>query len=156
MANLIPWVEKTYNVVPDPSRRAFAGLSLGGGLSIAMLFNATTSFSHFCVMSNTPSPEPGDPQYNSSALRDIGIFLGAGFYDAAFENSMNMQDRLSDMRINYLSHYPLNGAHQWSTWQEILYMFLKFGIWRDVPYGYVVGDREAETFSGGVPYKFRG
>lgn len=72
-----------------------------------MLFNATTEFDSFCVMSNTPAPEPGDAQYNSTALSEVGIFLGAGFYDAAFENSRNAQDRFAAVGLGYLSHYPL-------------------------------------------------
>jgi hypothetical protein len=99
------------------------------------------------------SPEPGDPQYNNNGLRDVGIFLGAGFYDLAVTNSQNMQARLSEVGINYLSHYSLNGAHQWSTWQDILYKYLRYGIWTKTPYDFGVGDKQMETFSGGVPYK---
>ncbi|KUJ11845.1 alpha/beta-hydrolase [Mollisia scopiformis] len=135
LTNLIPWVESTYAVNSTPSSRAFAGLSLGGGLTLSMLFNATSTFSSYCIMSNTPSPEPDDPIWNQTSLRSVGIFAGAGFYDAAFENSRNFQTRASAVDLAYLSHYPMYSAHQWATWQEILYVYLRRVIWRDVPYG---------------------
>jgi enterochelin esterase-like enzyme len=134
-ANLIPWVEQTYSVNNSASTRAFAGLSLGGGLTLTMLFNATETFSSFCVMSNTPSPELDDPVWNQTSLRKVGIFAGAGIYDIAFNNSQNFEQRMSTNGLTYLSHIPMYSAHQWATWQEILYVYLKGGLWKSVPYG---------------------
>jgi hypothetical protein len=100
-----------------------------------MLFNATTTFSHFNVMSNIPFPELGDPLYKNPQLAKVGIFLGAGFYDAAFQNSINAGSRLTAAGLtNYLNLYPTHSAHQWQTWQEMLIVWGKTGLWKSVPY----------------------
>jgi enterochelin esterase-like enzyme len=88
-AYLIPWVESTFSVYIDRDPHAFTGLSLGGGLSLTMLFHATESFGYVGIMSNTTAPEPGDPQCNNPLLNHTGVWCGAGFHDAEFDNSRN-------------------------------------------------------------------
>jgi hypothetical protein len=88
---LVPYVEGNWQAETTPDRRAFGGLSLGGGLTLNMLFNATEDFSHFAVMSNIPSPLPTHPIWNKTALREVGIMSAGGFYDIAFENVRNFQ-----------------------------------------------------------------
>jgi hypothetical protein len=118
-----------------------------------MLFNATTEFSSFCVMSNIPPPPLGDPQYQTEGLNETGIFIGAGFYDAAFQNARNTQDRLTAAGIStYLSHFPQNGAHQWSTWQDILWYYARYGLWHQTPYITEKASTTVYDMSGGVPY----
>ncbi|OCL11749.1 carbohydrate esterase family 1 protein [Glonium stellatum] len=126
LKHLIPWVESNFHTISEPTGRAWGGLSLGGGLSITMLLNATNIFSHVCIMSNTPSPLPNDPQWNNTGINSVDIFLGAGFYDKAFDNSRSMQDRLSAAGVlNYRSRYFPGGGHDWHTWQDILYTWLR-------------------------------
>lgn len=88
---LVPYVEANWQAETTSDRRAFGGLSLGGGLTLNMLFNATEDFSHFAVMSNIPSPLPTDPIWNKTPLREVGIMSAGGFYDIAFENVRNFQ-----------------------------------------------------------------
>ena len=131
LTNLLPWVESTLRVSPTPSRRAFAGLSLGGGLAATMLFNATSTFSAYNVMSNIPFPALGDPIYENPELRNVSIFLGAGFYDIAFQNSRNAGQRLDAAGLShYQNYYFPDGGHQWSSWQEILWVWGRTGIWK--------------------------
>lgn len=133
----MPWVEDTYEVSNCSSHRAFGGLALGGTLTLAMLFNATDYFSSYVVMSPTPAPSAGDPQYNATQnpdLRKVGIFTGAGFYDTTFSAARDWETALAAENVSYLSHYAMNGAHQWSTWQEIAYYYLKDALWKPVPY----------------------
>ena len=126
---------------------SFSGLSLGGGLTLTMLFNATNDFSSFCIMSNTPSPPAGDALYNSTAVKSVEIFVGAGFYDIAFDNSRDFQARMTQAGLTkYKSHYPQNGGHQWSVWQEILYQYLRFGLWKKP------NPKTVYSLGGGVPY----
>ncbi|KAJ5101219.1 hypothetical protein N7456_007271 [Penicillium angulare] len=135
---LIPWVNENYNIRNSSSSRAFGGLALGGTLTLAMLFNATDYFSSYCIMSPTPAPFAEDPQYNSSirpGLRDVGILTGAGFYDTTFNAARDWEATLAAENVTYLSHYSMSGAHQWSTWQEIIYIYLRDALWKTVPYG---------------------
>ncbi|KAJ5707694.1 hypothetical protein N7488_007495 [Penicillium malachiteum] len=135
---LMPWVDENYEVSNSSSHRAFGGLALGGTLTYAMLFNATDYFSSYCVMSPTPAPDGGDGQYSASFnpdLRNVGILTGAGFYDTTFDAARNWETTLAEQNVTYLSHYVMNGAHQWSTWQEIAYIYLREALWKPVPYG---------------------
>ncbi|OJJ46520.1 hypothetical protein ASPZODRAFT_142334 [Penicilliopsis zonata CBS 506.65] len=134
---LMPWVEDHYAIANDSSQRAFGGLALGGTLTLAMLFNATDYFSSYCVMSPTPAPAAGDSQYNATtnpALRQVGILTGAGFYDTTFPAARDWEVALAVENVTYASHYSMTGAHEWSTWQEIVYVYLRDVLWRPVPY----------------------
>ena len=133
----MPWVNENYAVSNSSSRRAFGGLALGGTLTFSMLFNATDYFSSYCVMSPTPAPATGNSQYNvthNPDLRNVGILTGAGFYDTTFNAARDWETTLAAENITYLSHYSMNGAHEWSTWQEIAYVYLKKALWKPVPY----------------------
>ncbi|KAJ5263158.1 hypothetical protein N7478_010763 [Penicillium angulare] len=135
---LIPWVNENYEISNSSTSRAFGGLALGGTLTLAVLFNATDYFSSYCIMSPTPAPSAGDSQYNSSinpGLRDVGILTGAGFYDTTFNAARDWETALAAENVTYLSHYSMTGAHQWSTWQEIIYIYLRDALWKPVPYG---------------------
>ncbi|KAJ6010776.1 hypothetical protein N7451_002188 [Penicillium sp. IBT 35674x] len=153
---LMPWVNENYDVSNSSSNRAFGGLALGGTLTLAMLFNATDYFSSYCIMSPTPAPSAGDQQYNATinpALRDVGILTGAGFYDTTFSAARDWETALAAENVTYLSHYSMSGAHQWSTWQEIVYIYLREAIWKPVPYGRKTSYNQINPLSGGVPYR---
>jgi hypothetical protein len=130
----------------DPAYRAFGRLSLGDGLTLNVLFNSTASFSSFAVMSPTPAPAAENIAYNSTALLNVGIFTGAAFYDLTFDWIRDFQAAMDEVGITYLSHFPQNGAHQWST------TYFKTALWRDVPYTAQTSAQKPETFSRGVPY----
>lgn len=118
-----------------------------------MLFNSTANFSNYAIMSATPPPDAGSSAYyDNPDLHQVGIFTGAGFYDLTFTWNRNLEEALGEAGISYLAHFPQNGAHQWSTWQEMLYIYLKTALWRDVPYTLDTSARVPETLSGGVPY----
>jgi len=152
LSSLLPYIESNFAVTPTPSHRAFAGLSLGGGMTLAMLFNATSHFSSFGPWSHTPSPPLGDPQWNASTLHRPGIFLGAGFYDVAFQNVRDMQQRLDAVGIwNFRSQFPMNGAHQWSSWQVVLEYYARYGLWKPNPW--TIRPKQGPfDLSGEVPY----
>ncbi|KAJ5643325.1 uncharacterized protein N7484_005832 [Penicillium longicatenatum] len=107
-------------------------------------------------MSPTPAPSAGDPQYNTTndpGLRDVGILTGAGFYDITFNAARNWETVLAAENIPYLSHYSMSGAHQWSTWQEIIYIYLRKALWQPVPYGRNTDFNQVDPLSGGFPYR---
>ena len=145
-------VEELFDAIPDAESRAFSGLSLGGGLTISMLLNATDYFGSYCIMSNIPAPKAGSPEYNNPRLKDVCIFTGAGFYDALLIPTQNLQIRLGTVGAFGLTHTPFNGAHQWSTWQEILYYYFQYGLWKSTPLR-IQPSSGPFGLSGGVPYK---
>ncbi|KAH8660073.1 Alpha/Beta hydrolase protein [Xylariales sp. PMI_506] len=132
---LFPWVAENFRVSTEQEHRAFGGLALGGTFALTMLFNSTANFSSYAIMSPTPGPVAGDPIYAAHpGVREVGIYTGAGFYDNTFSAAVAWQAALDQEDIGYLSHYPMNGAHQWSTWQQMLYVYLRDVLWRPTPY----------------------
>ncbi|KAG4416795.1 hypothetical protein IFR04_010050 [Cadophora malorum] len=144
-AYLFPFIEANYRVSTARSKKAFGGLALGGTFALTMLFNSTQNFSSYAIMSPTPGPAAGDPIYNTTGLNDVGIFNGAGFYDNTFPAAREWEVALDKEEIGYLSHYPMNGAHQWSTWQQMLYVYLKDVLWEPTPYSSETNTRAIGT-----------
>lgn len=92
---LVPWVDEHYSVYTDRSHQAFGGLSLGGGLALTMLFNATDRWGEVYVMSNIAAPALGDPQYDNPLLNETKIWTGAGFYDKTLPFAKDFQDAMT-------------------------------------------------------------
>ncbi|KAF2093536.1 alpha/beta-hydrolase [Rhizodiscina lignyota] len=129
---LLPWVESHYSVYTDRTHRAFGGLSLGGALTLTMLFNATDTWGSVCVMSNVQGPAAGDPQYNNPMLNQTDIWTGAGFYDFTFQYVRDFQEALTAAGVlGYQSEFYPYGDHDWHTWPDILWVWLKYGLWKD-------------------------
>jgi predicted esterase len=127
---LIPWVNKNYNVRTDREGSAFGGLSLGGSMTLAMLFNATESWSETFVMSNVAAPAAGSAEYNNPLLNDTKIWTGAGFYDFALPTAKAFEDGLTRAGVTgYRSHWTM-AAHDWHTWPEQLWVWGKYGLWK--------------------------
>ncbi|KAJ9136746.1 carbohydrate esterase family 1 protein [Pleurostoma richardsiae] len=129
---LIPWVEKTFDVIPDREHRAFTGLSLGGGLAITTVLNFTSTYGSVCVMSPTKGPTAGDPVFNNTLLNQTAIWVGAGLYDITLQNMKDFQNGLTAAGVlNYKTEIYPYADHDWHTWPYILYNWLKDGLWKD-------------------------
>ena len=68
-----------------------------------MLFNSRANFSSFAVISATPAPAAENRAYDSTALRNVGIFTGAAFYDLTLEWIWDFKAAMDEVGINYLS-----------------------------------------------------
>ncbi len=129
--NVIPFVEKTYNVSAKASDRALAGLSMGGLQTLYAGVNNTDLFSYLGVFSSGWLPaqkEITDGQYdfmkkNSTTINNnlklFWIAMG-GKEDIAYNNCQAMMARFKEMNIKYdYSEYP--GGHTWPVWRNNLY-----------------------------------
>lgn len=139
LAYLMPFVERTFAVSMEPSRRAFAGLSLGGQLTYEMYMNATDYFGYFGIFSgatfgnaaNYPNPEriAANPR-----LKEVGVFTSVGLYDFAFDDIRVLEGVLQANRIGFLTRIVPFGYHAWNTWQDNLWHFGKKALWKKAPY----------------------
>lgn len=80
VGHILPFAEENYNVSTDISRRAMAGLSMGGATTAYAMFHNTDDFQYFLHMS-PPMTLDVEPDYTIAALKDRTIFFGYGMYD---------------------------------------------------------------------------
>lgn len=134
---LFPWVEDTFSVSTDPSRRAFGGLSLGGVLTYEMFINSTSYFGYFGIMSGALQPSAVQSMYINQSmvstnpdLATRGLLVGFGTYDAAFEDCRRLQLALDTVGISYISRIVPYGSHFYNTWEDILWHWGRFSLWK--------------------------
>ncbi|KAJ4390702.1 hypothetical protein N0V93_004300 [Gnomoniopsis smithogilvyi] len=141
MEYLFPFVEATYAVSNSSSRRAFAGLSLGGILTYEMYINATSYFDYFGIFSGALGPTANASQYLNAeqlaanpSLANKGVFVGFGLFDIAFDDCRLLQAALDGLDIQHVSWVAPYGSHFWNTWQNALWLFGVTSMWKDLPF----------------------
>jgi enterochelin esterase-like enzyme len=139
---IIPMIEKNYNVSFASSDRAIAGLSMGGaqaamaGLSNPQLFRWVGAFSSAFMMYGISEMGKGR---NLSSLGDIYdktfpvldstvnkqlklLWISCGKSDFLWGNNKDFKKWLSDKKINY-REIETTGAHSWMVWRRNLIDF---------------------------------
>jgi len=120
--NVIPYVQGHYDVSTAASERAFAGLSCGGGLANSLLYNDTSQFGYFAVMSPYPGvPTPTPAQV--SALQQVGILVGGGWQDPIHSFASSEVATLEGSGVGLLPDF-VNAGHEWYVWRILLDDFL--------------------------------
>jgi len=134
-SNLIPWVEKNYNVSTSAKNRAFSGLSGGGSLTNYWMLYDTAEFGYYGVMSVGFPPGTVLTEEQITALKKTNIFFGSGWQDSIFADGFTLggvQRHTGPAReVRTLTDAGLpvhvdfiNGAHNWYTWRILLRDFL--------------------------------
>lgn len=130
---LIPYVESNYNVRADRDNRALAGLSQGGIVAFNVGFGNLDLFSHvfsfgsgwFSTNRRTFEREFAeileDPQTNS--LLNTPLYMGAGFDDIAYSNTLATIDILNNYGIVSL-HQEHEGEHNMDSFRRHLHQTL--------------------------------
>ncbi|KAI0477270.1 carbohydrate esterase family 1 protein [Xylariaceae sp. FL0804] len=143
---LFPHIEATYAVSRSPSRRAFAGLSLGSALTYEMYANATADFGYYGLFSGALLPGAALADYvtpaavaANPALADRGLLVGYGQYDIAFDDARLLQTALDACRVKYVSRFAPWGFHAWNTWQDSFWWFGRLVLWKERPFGDLTG-----------------
>ena len=133
LKGLIPFIESNYKADPKPSRRALAGLSMGGLQTLYAGIRNSDMFSYLGVFSSgwfSGRNELSGPQYEfirenqsriNSNLKALWIAMG-GKEDIAYENCKEMMSKFDALNLKYTyTEYP--GGHTWPVWRNILYNF---------------------------------
>ncbi|NLU95347.1 alpha/beta hydrolase-fold protein [Chitinophaga sp. Ak27] len=131
---IIPLVEKQFHVETDASKRALAGLSMGGIHTLYTGIKNTELFSYLGVFSSgwlqPRQSSIAEAQYDfmkanattiNNHLKVLWISMG-GKEDIAFKNCQLMLAKLDELKIRYAySEYP--GGHTWPVWRNNLFNF---------------------------------
>jgi enterochelin esterase family protein len=93
--DVIPFVEKRFRVIAGKADRAIAGLSMGGGHTIAATNNNPGTFAYIGVFSSGPQTIDEAFQKQIEAVKAGGVkfyWLGAGTTDMARERTVMLSD----------------------------------------------------------------
>ncbi|MDQ6666128.1 MAG: alpha/beta hydrolase-fold protein [Acidobacteriota bacterium] len=123
LRDAMPLVESKYRVVKNRDSRAIAGLSMGGGQSLAIGFRHLDLFSGIGAFS---AAVPGDFETRfSEALKHPAatnekiktLWIGCGRQDSLFERSRKLSDLLDANKIRH-TFRASEGAHTYTVWRE--------------------------------------
>ena len=122
--NVIPYVERYYNVSGDAADRSFAGLSLGGRNGNNLLFNHTAEFGSYGIMSNAGGYPTTLTADQIAALQQVdGIQLSVGAQDPIGGLTTTERNLLTAAGIPH-TDITIAGGHEWYVWRIFLRDFL--------------------------------
>ena len=102
--DVIPFVEKRFRVLAAKDDRAIAGLSMGGGHTLAATNNNPGTFAYIGVFSSGPQTIDEAFQKQLEAVKGGGVkfyWLGAGTTDTARERTVNLSDAREEGRLQH-------------------------------------------------------
>lgn len=128
LEDVIPLVERRFRVIPDPDRRAIAGLSMGGGQALTIglshpeLFHYVLGYSAAVSSQFTNSEKEfkdvlANPEKASAKLRLL--WLSCGRQDFLYEANRKFAETLKAKGVK-LTYRETEGAHVWSVWRNNL------------------------------------
>lgn len=121
---IVPFIEKNFRAIPKKSSRAIAGLSMGGGHTIAASSLYPDEFDYICPLS-MGSKRTDELDANLQGIKKAGYklyFLACGSADFLFESAKELDAALT---ANGLEHtfYVTEGGHTWANWRNYLNTF---------------------------------
>lgn len=130
LKDIVPFVEKTYRVLPGSANRALAGLSMGGGQTMRVVGSNPDQFAYVGVWSAGVNPATTADFEKRNALllenadkanKAIKLFsISCGEKDTlAFAGSKNLDEILKKRNIKHEMHVS-TGGHTWINWRIYL------------------------------------
>ena len=128
--NILPFVEKNYNVSSEKAGRGLCGLSAGGAYTRRTMLAYPDAFGYWGLFS--ASGELTD-QFDVEALSGDGIFVGLGvqefMHPTRAASRFALPAALSDQGL-YFDFWADNGGHQWTIWRGCFEAFCKMTLWK--------------------------
>ena len=125
LGDLIPFVQANYRAAADREHRALAGLSMGGGQTLAIGPRHLETFSRLGVFSAGAGANPEaslkDVAANAKAVNaQLKLFwMGIGTEDPGFAGAKRTSDFLTSAGIKH-GFTTVPGAHTWIVWRRFL------------------------------------
>ena len=121
---IVPFVEKNYRVVAKKSHRAIAGLSMGGGHTIAASGMYPNVFDYICPLS-MGSNKSEELNQQLQGIKKAGYklyWLACGNTDFLFEQANTLDEALTENGLEH-TYYVSEGGHVWANWRLYLNTF---------------------------------
>ena len=153
--DLIPFIQKKYNVYTDADNRAIAGLSMGGGQSLNFGLGNLDFFHWVGGFSSAPNTKPPqqmlpNPEEAKQKLKLLWISCGAS--DGLITNSERTHNYMVEHGVPHI-YYIEPGVHDFKVWKNGLYMLsqLLFKPVDTTTFSKIKYDGEGTTASTAVP-----
>ena len=139
VADIVPFIEKNYNVIKDRKGRAIAGLSMGGGQSFYVGFRNLDKFANIGIFSSGllggayAGREAFDPEAQMPGListpekfnRLDALYLSCGESDERLKGIEEFYNQLKDLGFKNLYYETYPGGHEWHVWRRNLSSFVQ-------------------------------
>ena len=121
---IVPFIEKNYRTVAKKSHRAIAGLSMGGGHTIAASGMYPDTFDYICPLSMGAQRTPAlDAQLQGIKKSGYKLYwLACGNTDFLFENANELDAALTANGLEH-TYFVSEGGHVWANWRLYLNTF---------------------------------
>ncbi len=121
---IVPFIEKNYRTVAKKSHRAIAGLSMGGGHTIAASGMYPEAFDYICPLSMGAQRTPElDAQLQGIKKAGYKLYwLACGNTDFLFENANELDAALTANGLEH-TYFVSEGGHVWANWRLYLNTF---------------------------------
>ena len=121
---IVPFIEKNYRTVAKKSHRAIAGLSMGGGHTIAATGMYPNVFDYICPLSmGAKRTEELDAQLQGIKKAGYKLYwLACGNTDFLFENANELDAALTANGLEH-TYFVSEGGHVWANWRLYLNTF---------------------------------
>jgi len=120
--DVIPFVEHRFRVLTNKDDRAIAGLSMGGGHTVAATNNNPGKFGYIGVFSAGGRTTDEEFQKQLAAVKTAGVkiyWLGAGTTDFAHDGTVQLSELVkNDGFATTFREIP--GRHYWFIWRDFL------------------------------------
>ena len=120
--DVVPFVEKRFRVLAAKDDRAIAGLSMGGGHTLAATNNNPGMFAYIGVFSSGPQAVDDAFQKQLEAVKSGGVkfyWLGAGTTDMARDRTVTLSELVKKDGFN-TTYREIPGRHYWFLWRDFL------------------------------------
>ena len=121
---IVPFIEKNYRVVAKKSHRAIAGLSMGGGHTIAASGMYPNVFDYICPLS-MGAHKSDELAAQLQGIKKAGYklyWLACGNTDFLFGQANELDEALTENGLEH-TYYVSEGGHVWANWRLYLNTF---------------------------------
>jgi len=128
---IIPFIEENYNVSTDPKDRAFAGLSMGGGIAASLVNTHAADIGYFGVFS---SGTLTSHTVQGENIDKTNIYIGNGLYENnpplnRHEGAKLFMRQLDNFNAKY-AYVRVAGGHDFNTWCQSFTIFARDYLWK--------------------------
>ena len=123
--DVIPFVEKRFRALSAKDDRAIAGLSMGGGHTVAATNNNPGKFGYIGVFSAGGRTTDEEFQKQLAAVKAGGVkfyWLGAGTTDFARDGTVQLSELVKKNGFT-TTYREIPGRHYWFIWRDFLTQF---------------------------------
>ena len=121
---IVPFIEKNYRTVAKKSHRAIAGLSMGGGHTIAASGMYPDTFDYICPLS-MGAHKSDELSAQLQGIKKAGYklyWLACGNTDFLFDQANELDEALTENGLEH-TYYVSEGGHVWANWRLYLNTF---------------------------------